>query len=92
MNKARVGAAILALGLSCTAAIYAARKTILAATAYSQQIQNTRADADDLSRMRDYPMLLRFRRAGLLLPVPASTQGYYLYHISPKYRYSASLG
>lgn len=67
--------------------MYAARTSMLAAGAYSQQVQNTRADAEDLSRMRDYAMILRFRRAGLLVPLSASTSDYYLYRISPKYRY-----
>jgi hypothetical protein len=83
---ARTGAVLFVLGLTCAAG-YAARRSLLAAGAFSQIIQNTRADAEDLSRMRDYEMILRFRRAGLLVPIPASTHDYYLHRISPKYRY-----
>ena len=52
---------------------------LLIATSASQPIQNKRADADDLSRMRDVAMIKRFRANGYLVPVPVSTRYYYLH-------------
>jgi hypothetical protein len=40
--------------------------------------QNVLATRDHLSRLRTGRMLARFRRAGLLVPVPASTRAYYV--------------
>ncbi len=60
---------------------------LLIATSASQPIQNKRADADDLSRMRDVAMIKRFRANGYLVPVPVSTRYYYLHGISSHYRY-----
>lgn len=53
----------------------------------SQQAQNRRADADDLSRMKDTSMIRRFAGAGLLVPVPSSRRSYYLSGISSSYRF-----
>lgn len=60
---------------------------LLIATSASQPIQNHQADEDDLSRMRDVAMINRFRKGGLLVPVPVSTRYYYLHAIQTKYRY-----
>ncbi len=59
----------------------------LSATRASQRVQNRRADADDLSRIADRSMLLRFRRAGLLVAVPTSTPHYYLHDVPGRLRY-----
>jgi hypothetical protein len=40
--------------------------------------ENVLANRDDLSRIRTRRMLAGFRRAGLLVPVPASTRAYYV--------------
>jgi hypothetical protein len=40
--------------------------------------ENALATRDDLSRMRTVRVLARFRRAGLLVPVPASSRAYYV--------------
>jgi hypothetical protein len=77
----------LALGALAGAAICAARSGALVADPAAQDIQNDRADLENLSRMKDYAMILRFRRAGLLSPVPVSTRTYYLHGIPSKYRY-----
>jgi hypothetical protein len=59
----------------------------LSATPSSQRIQNERADADDLSRMTNDAMVHRFRRSGLLVPVPAASSAYYLQQIPARSRY-----
>jgi len=59
----------------------------LAATSASQWVQNARANAEDLSRMRNARMVQRFRRLGLLVPVPAATSWYYLYRIPARFHY-----
>jgi hypothetical protein len=61
--------------------------SMLAANASSQAIQNARADAENLSRMRDLGMIRRFRENGYLTAVPSSTHSYYLHAIPPAYRY-----
>ena len=86
----RVTISVLALLVAASPAVIraAARaSSSLAATAASQRIQNRRADAEHLSRMIDPAMVLRFRRAGLLLRVPASTSWYYLHRIPVSLRY-----
>lgn len=60
----------------------------LAAHRSSQAIQNARADAFGLSRMRNREMIVQFCRAGDLVAVPASTSTYYLDDISGAYRYA----
>jgi hypothetical protein len=67
--------------------VWAADSQLLIATASSQEIQNTRADNDDLSRMRDLTTVRRFIRMGYLVRVPASTRAYYLHGISARYQY-----
>ena len=67
--------------------VYGLSRRIQIATATSQQVQNERADSDNLSRMSDHPMILRFQGAGLLQAVPLSTPTFYLHRISSKYRY-----
>lgn len=61
---------------------------MLMATPGSQWAQNRRADADDLSRMKDVSMIQRFVGAGLLVQVPSSTRSYYLSGISSPYRHA----
>lgn len=53
----------------------------------SQLLQNTRADAEHLSRMTSVAVLRRFVRSGYLVPVPAGSRTFYLHEISPQYRY-----
>ena len=59
----------------------------LVADESSQLLQNTRADADHLTRMTSTAMLRRFARSGYLVPVPAKTKTFYLHAISAQYRY-----
>ncbi len=61
--------------------------SILTANASSQSIQNARANAYHLSRMRNRAMILQFYRAGYLVRVPERTRFYYLDAIPPAYRY-----
>lgn len=60
---------------------------LLRATRSSLTLENKRADADDLSRMRDRSMVRRFARAGLLVSVPHRSRYYYLRSIASSYRY-----
>jgi hypothetical protein len=86
----RLGSALIPLGAAAIVGVMfasAARTAVLTATSSSQRIQNLRADEDDLSRMENAAMVQRFARAHLLSPVPASTNCYYLYQVSPQYRY-----
>jgi Family of unknown function (DUF5715) len=59
----------------------------LVANASSQAVQNARADAYNLSRMRNTAMIREFTRAGYLVPVPSRSRTYYLHEIPPAYRY-----
>jgi hypothetical protein len=60
---------------------------LLRASWDSQIVQNRRADADDLSRMKDSAMVQRFAQAGLLVRVPSQSRSYYTRYIPSKYRY-----
>ncbi len=64
-----------------------APRSLLVANAYSQEIQNDRADAYHLSRMQNRAMIWRFYRAGYLDAVPIRTSYYYLDGIAPPYRF-----
>lgn len=48
--------------------------------------ENAAAAADGLSRMKSLTMVARFRRAGLLVPVPATTRTYYVARVPPALR------
>lgn len=61
--------------------------SILTANRSSQAIQNAKANAYHLSRMRNRAMILQFYREGYLLRVPDRTRFYYLDGIAPAYRY-----
>jgi hypothetical protein len=61
--------------------------SLLAANRSSQAIQNSRANAYHLSRMRSRAMILQFYRDGYLVHVPDRTRFYYLDQIPPSYRY-----
>ncbi|HEY1800564.1 MAG TPA: DUF5715 family protein [Terriglobales bacterium] len=81
-------------GFICTVAVLffasgmqAGSRTLLLADITSQVIQNTRADADNLSRMRDVPMVRHFARSGYLVRVSASTRSYYLHDIPSQFHY-----
>jgi hypothetical protein len=76
-----------ALMLCALSASYGQQSHLLRARYDSQRIQNARADAENLSRIRDVPTLRKFVRLRLLSPVPASTRSYYLHGVSPSYRY-----
>ena len=61
--------------------------SLLRANRSSLIYENRRADADDLSRMKNRAMVQRFIRAGLLVRVSNSTRHYYLRNIPSSYRY-----
>ena len=75
------------IGLACPTAILAESANLLRAVQNSQLIQNKRADADDLSRMKDVAMIQRFFKADLLVRVPSKTRHYYTRYIPSKYSY-----
>ena len=64
-----------------------APRSLLVANAYSQEIQNDRADAYHLSRMRNRATIEQFYEAGYLDAVPLRTPSYYLDGIAPPYRF-----
>ena len=74
---------LLMRALACAVSVFlfpvwmsAASRNLLVAEVSSQVIQNTRADTDNLSRMRDIRMIQRFVRKGYLVSVPSSTHSY----------------
>ncbi|MGH7277457.1 MAG: DUF5715 family protein, partial [Candidatus Rokuibacteriota bacterium] len=50
------------------------------------RVENAAAARDDLSRMRDLDMVRRFRRAELLVPLPAETSTYYVAGVASSLR------
>lgn len=48
--------------------------------------ENRAARAENLSRMKSRQMVARFRRAGLLVPVPAATRTFYVARVPPPLR------
>lgn len=87
MRVIRTAVLVLLTALLVPAVGSAASANLLRANRNSQVIQNKRADADDLSRMKDVAMVRRFTNAGLLVPVPHQTNHYYTRYIPGKYRY-----
>lgn len=77
-------AAVLVIGPVCTRA---GIRSVLAAKASSQYVQNEQADDYHLSRMRNVAMIRRFHAAGLLVSVRSRTRFYYLHAIPAAYRY-----
>lgn len=77
-------AAVLVIG---PVGMRAGIRSVLAAKASSQFIQNEQADDYHLSRMRNIAMIRRFHAAGLLVSVPFRTRFYYLHAIPAAYRY-----
>ncbi|MDE3110820.1 MAG: hypothetical protein KGL02_12880 [Acidobacteriota bacterium] len=64
-----------------------ARSSRLAASAASQSIQNERANAYHLARMRSRAMIIDLAEEGDLVAVPGTTRSYYLDRIPSAYRY-----
>jgi hypothetical protein len=60
---------------------------LLKASSSSPLVQNSYADRENLSRMRDVSMIGRFHRNGYLVRVPSSTPHYYVRYVSTNYRY-----
>jgi Family of unknown function (DUF5715) len=67
--------------------LWAGGRRLLVADMSSQQIQNARADADHLSRMRDVKMIKRFAQSGYLVSVPSSARFYYLHGVPGPFQY-----
>jgi hypothetical protein len=79
--------AVAVLLIASPGLMHGRARSILAANASSQTIQNARADAYHLARMRDRAMLAQFVEAGYLVSVPPQTRGYYLHGVSSEYSY-----
>jgi hypothetical protein len=77
----------LVAALLIPAVAFPASADLLRARPSSQLTQNSRADEDDLSRVRDRAKLRRLARAGLLVPVPSRTRYYYTRYIPAEYHY-----
>jgi hypothetical protein len=80
-------ACAIAVFLFFPVGMWAGGRGLLVADTSSQQIQNARADADNLSRMRNVAMVRRFARHGYLVSVPSSSRYYYLHGVPAPYRY-----
>jgi hypothetical protein len=78
---------VAALLVVTPAVMHAGARSLLAANASSQSIQNARADAYHLARMRDRAMIVQFAEEGYLVPVAPETRYYYLHGIPPAYSY-----
>ena len=78
---------VAAVLIATPVVMHAGGRSVLAASASSQSIQNARADAYHLSRMQNIAMIRRFHAAGLLVSIPDSTRFYYLHRVSAAYRY-----
>lgn len=78
---------VAAVLMAIPAVMDAGARSGLVATTASQSIQNARADAYHLARMRDRAMIVQFAEAGYLVAVPARSQFYYLHRVSPAYSY-----
>lgn len=87
MNRFHAVVLFFVAGFFGTVGLRAAGPDLLRARWDSQIVQNQRADAYDLSRMRDAAMVQRFARAGLLVRVPSQSRSYYTRYIPAKYRY-----
>lgn len=78
---------VAALFVVTPAVMHAGARSILAARTSSQAIQNARADAYHLARMRDRAMILQYAEAGYLVPVAPETRFYYLHGVPPAFSY-----
>jgi hypothetical protein len=67
--------------------VSARARSVLTANASSQTIQNARADAYHLTRMRNRAMIVQFAEAGYLVSVRSRTRYYYLHRVPSAYRY-----
>lgn len=79
---------ILLIFLIASPAIMRGRaRSVLAANASSQTIQNAQANAYHLARMRNRAMIVQFFEAGYLVSVPPETRTYYLHGVPADYSY-----
>ena len=78
---------VAAVLIATPAVMRAGARSGLAATTASQSIQNARADAYHLARMRDRAMIVQFAEAGYLVAVAPETRSYYLHGVPPDYSY-----
>lgn len=87
MKKFTIAISVAVLLIASPAMMHGRARSILAANASSQTIQNARADAYHLARMRDRAMIAQFFEAGYLVSVPPETRSYYLHGVPAEYSY-----
>jgi len=87
MRRRIITALVAAFFVVTLAVMHAGARSILAAKTSSQAIQNERADAYHLARMRDRAMILQYAEAGYLVPVAPETRFYYLHGVPPAFSY-----
>jgi hypothetical protein len=87
MRRLIITFAAVALLVASPAIMHGRARSLLAATSTSQSIQNARADAYHLERMRNRAMIVQFADAGYLVAVPPYAGTYYLHRIPPSYSY-----
>ena len=87
MRKRIITFVVAAVLMAAPGAMRAGARSGLAATASSQSIQNARADAYHLARMRDRAMVVRYAEDGYLVAVPPETRFYHLHGVPPAYSY-----
>ncbi len=87
MTKSTITFVVAALLIVAPAAMHARARSGLAANASSQSIQNARADAYHLARMRNRAMIQEYFADGYLVAVPSETRFYYLHGVPAAYSY-----
>ncbi|MGH9739308.1 MAG: DUF5715 family protein [Candidatus Acidiferrales bacterium] len=78
---------LAALLIASPAIVRGRARSVLAANASSQTIQNAQANAYHLARMRNRAMIVQFFEAGYLVSVPPETRTYYLHGVPTDYSY-----
>lgn len=87
MKASIITCVVAALLLVTPAMAGSGARSALAAKPSSQTIQNARADAYHLARMRSRAMIEQFAEAGYLVAVPPETRSYYLHGVPSSYSY-----
>ncbi len=87
MRKSIITLVVAALLAVAPVAMHAGARSALAANPSSQSIQNARANAYHLARMRDRAMIRQYFADGYLVAVPPETRFYYLHGVPADYSY-----
>jgi hypothetical protein len=87
MKTSIITIVVVALFMISPRSLSAKARTVLSANASSQTIQNARADAYHLTRMRNRAMIVQFAEAGYLVSVQPRTRYYYFHRVPSAYCY-----